>query len=106
MLVPWKKSYDQSRQHNKKQKHNLPTKVHLVKAMFFPVVMYGCDSWTVKKVGHRRIDVFELWCQKTLESPSDCKEIQTVHPKEWDEKGMTEDEMAGWHHRLCGHEFE
>ena len=63
MLVPWKKSYDQSRQHNKKQKHNLPTKVHLVKAMFFPVVMYGCDSWTVKKVGHRRIDVFELcWC--------------------------------------------
>ena len=40
----------------------LPTKVHLVKAMFFPVVMYGCESWTVKKAEHRRIDAFELWC--------------------------------------------
>ena len=44
----------------------LPTKVHLVKAMFFPVVMYGCESWTVKKAEHRRIDAFELWCWRRL----------------------------------------
>ena len=56
----------------------LPTKVHLVKAMVFPVVMYGCESWTVKKAERQRIDAFELWC-KTLESPLDCKEIQPVH---------------------------
>ena len=60
----------------------LPTKVHLVKAMVFPVVMYGCESWTVKKAECRRIDAFELWCWRTLESPLDCKEIQPVHPKE------------------------
>ena len=59
----------------------LPTKVHLVKAMVFPVVVYGCQSWTVKKAEHRRIDASELWCQKILESPLDCKEIQPVHPK-------------------------
>src|SRR5574337_1275796 len=59
----------------------LPTKVRLVKAMVFPLVMYGCESWTVKKAEHRRIDAFELWCllDKTLESPLDCKEIQPVH---------------------------
>ena len=125
----------------------LPTNVHLVKAMVFPVVMYGCESWTVKKVEHRK-----NWCfwtvvlEKTLESPLDYKEIQPVHPKgdqswvftartdaeaetpilrppdakswligkdpdagrDWgqEEKGTTEDEMAGWHHRLNGHEFE
>ena len=59
----------------------LPTKVHLVKAMLFPVVMYGCESWTVKKAEPRRIDAFELWCWRRLQSPSDCKEIQPVHPK-------------------------
>ena len=58
-----------------------PTKVYLVKAMVFPVVMYGCDSWTVKKAEHRRIDAFEVWCWKTLESLLDCKETQPVHPK-------------------------
>ena len=57
----------------------LPTKVRLVKAMVFPVVIYGSESWTVKKAEHRRIDAFELWCWKTLESPLDCKEIQPVH---------------------------
>ena len=58
----------------------LPTKVGLVKAMVFPVVMYGCESWTVKKAERRRIDAFELLCwEKTLESPLDCKEIQPVH---------------------------
>ena len=58
----------------------LSTKVHLVKAMVFPVVMYGCESWTVKKAEHRRIDVFEL-LEKTLESLLDCKKIQPVHSK-------------------------
>ena len=57
----------------------LPTKVHLVKAMVFPVVMYGCESWTVKKAEHRRIDAFTVVLEKTLESPLDCKEIQPVH---------------------------
>ena len=61
---------------------SLPTKVHLVKAMVFPVVMYGCESWTVKKAERRRIDAFELLVlEKTLESPLDCKEFQTVHHK-------------------------
>ena len=59
----------------------LPTKIHLVRAMIFPVVTYGCESWTVKKAECRRIDAFELWLEKTLESPLDCKEIQPVHPK-------------------------
>ena len=60
----------------------LPTKVRLVKAIVFPVVMYGCESWTVKKAESQRIDAFELWCwRKTLESPLDCKEIQPVHSK-------------------------
>ena len=59
----------------------LPTKFHLVKAMVFPVVMYGCESWTVKKAECRKIDAFELWCWRRLESPVDCKEIQPVHPK-------------------------
>ena len=124
----------------------LPTKVRLVKGIVFPVVMYGCESWTVKKAECRRIDAFELWCWRRLESPLDCKKIQPVHskgdqswvfigrtdpkaetPKLWspdvksgligkdsdagrdwgqEEKGTTEDEMAGWHHRLDGHESE
>ena len=58
----------------------LPTKVCLIKAMVFPVVMYGCESWTVKKAEYRRIDAFVV-LEKTLESPLDCKEIQPVHPK-------------------------
>ena len=122
-----------------------PIKVHLVKAIFFPIVMYGCESWTIKKAEHRRIDAFELWYWRRLESLLDCKEIQPVHPKgnqswifigrtdaeaetpilwppdvknwlagkdpdageDWsrEEKGMTEDEMVGWHYWLDGHEF-
>ena len=125
----------------------MPTNVCLVKAMVFPVVMYGCESWTIKKAG-----VLKNWCfwtvvlEKTLKSLLDCKGIQPVHAKgnhswifvgrtdveaetpilwppdgknwltgkdpdagkDWslEEKGMTEDEMVGWHHWLDGHEFE
>ena len=75
----------------------LPTKVCLVKAMVFPVVMYGRESWTVKKAESRRIDAFELWCwrrllEKTLESPLDCKEIQPVYSEDqpWDFFGRTD----------------
>ena len=126
----------------------LPTKVRLVKFMVFAVVMYGCDSWTVKKAEQQRIDTFLLLLvlEKTRESPLDCKEIQSVHCKgdqswvfigrtdveaktpilwprhvkswligkdsdagrDWgqEEKGTTEDGMAGWHYRLDGCEFE
>ena len=66
MLTPWKGSYDQPRQHIKKQRFTFLTKVHLVKAMVFPVVMYGCDSWTIKNAEHWRIDAFELWCWRRL----------------------------------------
>ena len=62
----------------------LPTKVHLVKAMVFPVVIYGCESWTIKKAEQQRIDAFELWCWRTpgtLKSPLDSKEIKPVNPK-------------------------
>ena len=56
MLAPWKKSYDQPRQHIQKQDITLPTKVHLVKAMVFPAVVYGCESWTIKKAEHRLLN--------------------------------------------------
>ena len=73
-LAPWKKSYDQPGQCIKKQRHyfankdpyTLLTKVHIVKAMIFPVVMYGCESWTIKKAEGRRIDAFKLWCWRRL----------------------------------------
>ena len=147
MLTPWKESYDQTLDSILKSRDiTLPTKVCLVKVMVFPVVKYGCESWTVEKAEHRRTDAFELWCWRTLESPLDCMGIQSVHPKgdqswvfigrtdaeaetpilwssdekswlirkdpdagrDWrqEEKGMTKDEMAGWHHWLYGHEFE
>ena len=59
----------------------LPTKVHIVRAMVFLVVMFGCGSWTIKKAERQRIDAFELWCWRRLESLLDCKEIQPVHSK-------------------------
>ena len=65
-ICSWKESYDKPRQHIKKQWHYLSTKVHLVKAMVFPVVMYGCESWTIKKAESQRIDAFELWCWRRL----------------------------------------
>ena len=65
-----------------KSRHvTLPTKVHLVKVMVFPIVMYGCASWTIKKTECWRIDASELWCWRRLLSPLDCKEIQPVNPK-------------------------
>ena len=66
MLAPWKKSYDQPRQHIKKRDITLSTKIRLVKAMVFPVVMYGCKSWTIKIAEPQRIDAFELWCWRRL----------------------------------------
>ena len=79
MLAPWKKSNDKPRQHIKSRDITLLTKVHIVKAMVFPEVMYGCESRAVKKVEHQRFAAFEL--EKALESPLDCKEIQPVNPK-------------------------
>ena len=78
----------------------LLTKVCLVKAIASPVVMYGCESWTPKKVEHQRIDAFELWCWRRLLSPLDCKEVQPVDPKEnrsWIFFGRTDAEVkAPW----------
>ena len=107
--------------------------------MFFPVVMFGCESWTIKKAEHRRIDAFELWCWRRLlrvpwtakkSNQSILKEISAEYSLEglilwppdaqnslfrkgpdagqdWrQEKGTTEDEMFGWHHKLDGHDFE
>ena len=73
----------------------LSTEVHLVKAMIFPVVIYRCESWTVKKAKYWRINAFELWCWTWLESPLDCKEIQPVCPKRnqsWISIGRTDAE--------------
>ena len=82
MLAAWKKSYDHPRQHIKKQRHYFADKGPLVKAMVFPLVMYGCENWTIKKAECQRIDAFELVVlEKTLENPLDCKEIQPVYPK-------------------------
>ena len=91
MLAPWK-SYDQPDSILKSRDITLSTKVYLVKVMVFPVVMYGCENWTIKKAERRRIDAFELW-EKTLASPLDCKEIQPVHPKRdqsWEFIGRTD----------------
>ena len=83
----------------------LSTKVRLVKVMVFPVIVYGCESWTVKKAEHRRIDAFELWCWR---SPG-CSGLIGKDPdagKEAGGEGTTEDELVGWHHWLNGHEFQ
>ena len=146
MLDPWKKSHDKPRQCIKKQRHYCAAKDPSSQRTDFSIVMYGCESWTIKKAERRRINAFELWCWRTLESPLDCKEIKPVNPegnqswiftgrtdaeaetpilwppdgknwligkdrdagKDWrqEEKGMTEDEMVGWHHWLNGHGFE
>ena len=83
MLTPWKESYEKSRQHLLKRRDiTLLIKVHLVKAVVFPVVMYGYESWAMKKTQQQRMEASELWCwEKTLESPLDSKKIQPVNPK-------------------------
>ena len=91
MLAPWKKSYDKPREWIKKKDIASPTKIHLVKIMVFPVVMYGCESWTIKRAEHRRIDAFEPWCWRRLlrvpwtakrPNQSILKEIKSVNTKE------------------------
>ena len=82
-LAPWKESYDKPRQYIKKQRHHFANKVCIFKAMVFPAVMYGCESWTIKKAEHQITDAFKLWCwRRFLKSPLDCKEINPVNPKE------------------------
>ena len=76
----------------------LLTQVHLVKAVVFPVVMYECESWTVKKAEHQRIDAFEVWCWRRL-----LRVPWIGRRSRQEEKGTTEDEMVGWHHRLNEH---
>ena len=79
MLSSWKESCDQTRQHIKNQRHYFANKGPSSKAMVFPVVTYGCESWTIKKAGHQRIDAFELWCwRRLLRVPWTAR---PVHPK-------------------------
>ena len=92
----------------------MPIKVHLVKAMVFPTVMNGCESWIIKKAEHQIIDAFELWCwRRLLRVPWTARRSNQSIWRLWtwegwgqEEKGMTEDEMAGWHHWLNGRESE
>ena len=79
MLAPWEKSYDQPRQHIKKQRHYFVNKGPSSQGMVFPVVMYGCESWIIKKPKHQRTDAFDV-LEKTL-SPLDCKGVKPVNPK-------------------------
>ena len=83
-FAPWKKSCDKPRQPIKKQRHiTLPTKVHIVKAMVFPIVMHGYKSWTIKKAGCQRIDSFELWCwRRLLRVPWTSRKSNQSIPKE------------------------
>ena len=82
-LAPWKKSYDKPSNVLKSRDFTLLTKVHLVKGMVSPAVMYGWESWTIKKAEHWRIDAFKLWYWRRLlrVCPLDCKEIKSVSPK-------------------------
>ena len=82
-MLPGEKSYDQLRQHVKKKRHYFAYKVHLVKAIVFPEVMYGCESWTIKKAECQRIDAFELWCWKRfLRVPWTARRFNQFIPKE------------------------
>ena len=80
-FVLWRKAMTNLDSILKSRDITLPTKVHIVKAMIFPVVMYRCESWTLKKAECQRIDAFKLWCWKTLQSPLDSKKIKPVNPK-------------------------
>ena len=82
ILAPWKKSYDQSRQHIRKQRHYFADKGPSSQSYGFSSSHYGCKSWTIKKAEHQRIDAFELWCwRRLLRVPWTAWEIQPVHPK-------------------------
>ena len=82
MLVTWKKSCDKPRQHIKKLRHHFArTKIHIVQAMHFPVVMNTCESWTVKKAEHQRTDAFKLWCWRRLWRVSGSMEIKPIDLK-------------------------
>ena len=82
MLTPWKESYDQPRQQIKKQKHYFANKGPSSQGYGFSCVMYGCESWTVKKAEHRGIDAFELWCwRRLLRVPWTARRSQPVHSK-------------------------
>ena len=99
-FAPWKKSYDQPRQHIKKQRHYFVNKGPSCQSYGFPVVMYGCEHWTIKKAECQRIDTFELWW---TESPLDCKEIKPVKPKgniPWIFFGRTDAEAPNFGHLL------
>ena len=74
-------NYDQTRQHIKKQRHYFANKGPSSQSYGYPVVMYGCESWTIKKADLRIFDAFELWCWRRLESPLGCKDIKPVNPK-------------------------
>ena len=80
MLASWKKSYGKPGQFTKKQRYTMPTKIHYSQSYDFSIVMYGYESWTIKKAVCQRINAFELWCWRGLESPLDCK-IKSVNPK-------------------------
>ena len=97
-LAPWKESYDKPRQCIKKQSvlSTLPTKMHIVKAMVFPVVMSGSENWTIKKAESQIIEAFVLWCYRKLLSPSDSKDIKVGNPKgnqPWIFIGRTDTEL-------------
>ena len=81
MSASWQESYDKPRQCLKKQRHHFANKGHIVMAIVFPIVMYGCESWIIKKAEHKRIAVFELWCWRRLKSPLDSKEIKPASLK-------------------------
>ena len=82
MLAPWKEHYDKPKQRIKKERYNFADKCLSSQSMVFPVVMYGCESWTIKKTEWHRIDAFELWCwRKLLSSPLDKKEIKPLNSK-------------------------
>ena len=81
MFVPWKERCDKPRQCIKKQRHHFTEKVCIVKAMVFPVVMCGCECWTIKKTECQRIDAFKLWCWRILLKAPWTAEIKPVNPK-------------------------
>ena len=104
MLAPWKKSYDQPRQHIKKQRHYFTNKAHPVKALVFPVVMYGCESWTLNKDEYRRIDAFELWCwRRLLRVPWTARRSSQSVPKEMSSECSLEGLMLKLKLQYFGH---